>query len=116
MQIIMIHDSMLNVKYIVGNIEMFYEAKQESDASDCAMKARMTVNNINNLGLDDDDRGRRQTEEEGADPIFNLVTVATAMEDSISDDTGGGDGGAASIIAASYSLLFGLMMFIMLIL
>ena len=99
---------------------MFYEAKQDSDASDCAMKARMTVNSINNLVLDDVDRGRRQTEEEGADPIFNLVTVATTMETTTPDDTtnpsnppGGGDNGAASIIVASYSLLFSLMLFVL---
>ena len=110
----MIHDSMLNVKYILGNIEMFYEAKQDSDASTCAMKARMTVNSINNIGLDDDDRGRRQTEEEGADPIFNLVTVAAAMETTTpSNPPSGGDNGGASIIVASYSLLFGLMLFVL---
>ena len=99
---------------------MFYEAKRDSDASTCEMKARMTADSINNLGQADSNRPGRQTEEEGVDPIFNLVTVATAMENSIPDDNGGGntggeDGSAASIIA-SFSLLFGLIMLTVLIL
>ena len=124
--IIIIFNRLLNIHIIhtLGNIEMFYEAKQDSDASTCAMKARMTADSINNLGRAGSNRRSRQTEEEGADPIFNLVTVATTMENSIPDDTGdgdgggngGGNGGAASVIAASCSLLFGLIMLTMLML
>ena len=76
-------DSLLNISCTLGNIKMFYEAKPDSNASTCAMKARITDDSINNLGWADSNRSSRQTEEEGVDPIFNLVTVATAMEDTV---------------------------------
>ena len=85
----------------------------------------MTAVNINNLGRANANRRRRQTEGE-TDPIFNLVTVAAALEVTIPGDTGttnptdsgttnppGGDGGA-SVIFASYSFLFALMLLAML--
>lgn len=88
--------------YLVGNIELFYEAKQDGDADMCASKARMTVDRINDLGKASN-RGRRQAEEGSADPIFNLVNVAASLEASTPEDTDGGD---ANVIIASYSLLF----------
>ena len=91
----------------IGNIELLYEANADKDAAACAEKARMTANNINNLGGPNASRRRRQTEEDDADPIFNLVTSATALE---TTTTGPANppGGSASVIVASYSLLFAL--------
>ena len=106
---------------ILDNIELRYEAKADEDASACVAKAIMTTNKINNLGGPNANRGRRQTEEE-TDPVFNLMTVAAALEVTIPSDTGttsptdgttnppGGDGGSASVIVASYSLLLALML------
>ena len=38
------------IMHSIGNVELLYEAKADKDASACAAKARMTANNINNLG------------------------------------------------------------------
>ena len=78
----------------------------------------MAADNINNLGRPNTSRRRRQTEGDEPDPIFNLVTVATTLETTVSDTTDttnppGGDGGA-SVIFVSYSLLFALMLLAML--
>jgi len=97
-------------------LELFYEAKEDEDAFACAAKARMTADSINNLGRANANRRRRQAEEEDIDPIFNLVTIAAAMEvtvpsainvtsPSTDPSTDPPSGGGAGVIIASYSLL-----------
>ena len=92
-------------------MELFYEAKEDGDASVCAAKARMTADYINNIGRANTNRRRRQTEED-VDPIFNFVTIAAAMEVTVSTDatTNPPSGSGASVIIASCSVLLASML------
>ena len=100
-------------------MELFYEAKEDEDASACAAKARVTADYINNFGRANANRRRRQAEEEDIDPIFNLVTIAAAMEVTVTSPstdpstestTNPPSGGGASVVITSYSLLLASML------
>ena len=76
-----------------GDLELLYIAKNDSDAFACARLAQEVARYINSLTTGSA-RRRRQADADSTavDPIFNYMTVASALEQEMHNDTTGGDG------------------------
>ena len=81
-----------------GNLELLYIAKNDSDAFACATLAGNVARYINNLRTGSSGRKRQAEQPSAVDPIFNYMTIASALEQEMLNGTmGDGDGGRASI-------------------
>jgi len=80
----------------------------DSDGDDCEQEAARVAMQINEIGQRNARRRRQSSSDDEADPIFNFVTVATAIESA--DTSGSGGNGGAAFFTISYSILFAAML------
>jgi len=95
------------LNHYLGDIELLYEAKMDSDGDDCAREAERVAMRMNEFGQRNARRRRQTSADDETDPIFNFVTVATTID---STDTDTNTGGGAAYFTMSYSILFAAML------
>lgn len=102
-----------------GDLELLYIAKHNVDATTCARLARDVARYINSR-MTDSARRRRQvaTDSTSVDPIFNYMTVASALEQEMHNDTSVNGrtsfSSGAVMLSAPSALIFTLVAFVLL--
>jgi len=76
---------------LLGDLELLYVARHNSDGSACAAQATTVANYINNVARGGGVNRQRRQAEQGAsvDPIFNYMIIASTLEQvaNSTDDT-----------------------------
>lgn len=104
----------------LGDLEILYIAKNDSDALVCATLGENVASYINNIARGSSRQRRQAPQANPIDPIFNFMTIASPLEQEMSNSTDSGDGtgddGASQtssgvrIISAPHTLIFALVL------